>query len=110
MRKRRIDAKIRVAIRAFLAGEAGVTETCQFLSPELSRDKGLVNENDRRLIAEVASGISATLIRAEWHPDFAPAKLKELADYEEKIRDQVKEVCEQILETMKQRKKDAEQE
>jgi len=50
------------------------------------------------------------MIRTEWHPDFAPAKLKELADYEDKVRDQVKEVCERILETMKQRKQNAEQE
>ncbi len=50
------------------------------------------------------------MIRTEWHPDFATAKLTQPAVYEEQMRDQVKEVCERILKTMQQRKHEAEKE
>ena len=108
MRKRRTDAKTRVAIRAFLAGETGAVETCQFLSLELYRDPELADRSDTLFIREVADQVSETMLKREWHPQFAAPKLKQLQQYEEQVKDHLKQICEQILLTFEKRKKDAE--
>jgi len=104
LRKRRTDAKTRVAIRAFLANEVGAVETCQFLSSRMFLYAESLSTNDKYFVEEVADHLSRTLLRTEWHPDFAKSKLEDLDVYEAKIKDEVREICMKILATMEQRK------
>jgi hypothetical protein len=107
MRKRRIDAKTRVIARAYLSGEKNAVETCWLLSPRLYWDQGLVSKDDYKFVKQVVKTTSHLPIgefQENWHPDFLPVKLKELAVFDERYKDGTRIVCQSILDRMALRK------
>ena len=104
MRKRRIYAKARNIARAFLAGESEPSEACLLLAPYTYWNAELFSEPDRLLIKVVTSETDALPVgklRENWHPDYLPAKLEQLAKYDAKIRSDVRDVCERLIATSK---------
>jgi hypothetical protein len=93
MRKRRIEAKTRIAVKAFLAGNAGAAETCLAISRGTYHDSTLLSEEDKTLLKAVGSetdDLPVGKLRDNWHPHFLPAKLEQLARYEATIEEDVK--------------------
>lgn len=107
MRKRRIDAKIRVIARTLLAGESQPSETCYLLLPYTYRNPELFTEEDKVLLRAVDSEIDdlpVGKLRENWHPDFLPAKLEQLAKYDAAIQSNVRGLCERLLAVFESRK------
>ena len=103
MRRRRAEARTRVAIKAFLAGKVGAAETCLAISPARYWDPTFLSEDDKKLITVVTSEtdhLPVGKLRDNWHPDFLPAKLQELTRYEVTIEKDVRDLCERLLEAM----------
>jgi hypothetical protein len=93
MRKRRIEAKTRIAVKAFLAGNAGAAETCLAISRGTYHDSTLLSEEDKTLLKAVGSetdDLPVGKLRDNWHPHFLPAKLEHFARYEAPIEEDVK--------------------
>jgi hypothetical protein len=112
MRKRRIEAKTRIAVKAFLVGDAGAAETCLAISRGTYHASTLLSEEDKKLLKAVGSetdDLPVGKLRDNWHPHFLPAKLEQLARYEATIEEDVKNLCKRLLDAMKARKVEAEQ-
>jgi hypothetical protein len=107
VRKRRIDAKARGIARNFLAGKIQASETCLLLSPYTYWNTELFSDDDKLLIKAVGSetdNLPVGTLAENWHPDFLPAKLAQLAKYDSAIGKNVKELCERLIGTTKSRK------
>lgn len=112
MRKRRIATKTRVAAKTFLAGNAGAAETCLAISRGIYHDSTFLSDEDRRLLKAVGSetdDLPVGKLRDNWHPQFLPAKLEQLARYEATIEEDVKGLCERLLKAMKSSAVEAEE-
>jgi hypothetical protein len=85
MRKRRVEAKTRIAVKAFLAGNAGAAETCLAISHGTYHDSTLLSEEDIKLLKAVGSETD----------DLPVGKLQD-------------NLCMRLLDAMKARKAEAE--
>jgi hypothetical protein len=111
MRKRRLDAKTRVAARTFLAGAVGAVETCVFLRKQLYQDPNLLSVADKNFLERVATETRSLPIgnlKDNWHPDFLPAKLAEVEKYDSRFSKETTLICERVLEAMKLRNEQVE--
>ena len=107
MRKRRIEAKVRVIARTLLAGESQPSETCSLLLPYAYWNPELFTEEDKALLRAVNSetdDLPMGKLRENWHPDFLPAKLDQLAKYDAAIGSDVRGLCERLLAVFERRK------
>ncbi len=103
MRLRRTKAKIRVACRTFLEGEAGAAETCCFLVPFVFQRVLLLPKNQENFLTAVASetdNLPVGKLRDNWHPAFVGPKLEQLRIYEASIQREVELICRSILNQM----------
>jgi hypothetical protein len=77
-------------------GEITAIEACWSLCGFAADRIQLVSEADRNLFIAVQSETDALPVgplKANWHPDFLPAKLDELNRFEAKISGKVREAC-----------------
>jgi hypothetical protein len=112
VRRRGIEAEMLMAAEAFLSGNAGAAETCLAISRGTLYDSPLLSEEDRMLFKVVSSeadDLPVGKLRDNWHPQFLPAKLDELARIEATIEDEVKNLCERLVNTMQMRVVEAEE-
>jgi hypothetical protein len=85
MRKRRIETKTRIAVKAFLASDAGSAETRLAISRGTCHDSTLLSEEDKKLLKAVGSETD----------DLPVGKLQD-------------NLCMRLLDAMKARKAEAE--
>jgi hypothetical protein len=95
-------AKAVATAESFLAGRMTAIEACHAFSVISPLD--LLPPEDRNLFIGVASetdDLPVGALQQNWHPDFLQAKLKDLANYEAKIVDQVRSACLRVVELKK---------
>lgn len=100
MRRRRLEAKLRVTVRAYLEGSASPTETCLALSPFKTWLPECFTKEEETFITAVNSETDALPVGRlieNWHPDYVAPKLATLARYDELLKEQVRSLCESLL-------------
>jgi hypothetical protein len=79
MRKRRIEAKTRIAVRAFLAGNAGAAETRLAISRGTYHASTLLSEeykNCSKAVGSETEDLPVGKLRDNWHPHFLPSEAR----------------------------------
>jgi len=85
---------------ACLDGQIGAVEACWALSGFALSHEHLLPEKDSNLFIGVQSETDALpvgTLREQWHPDFLPAKLEHIAQYEASITNEVKDACGRLI-------------
>jgi predicted nucleic acid-binding OB-fold protein len=98
MRKRKIQAKIRVACRDFLEGRADAIEACWTLNRFDCRENVAILEQDVEVVERVYMGSEKrSMLIDKWHPSVLPEKLLQYQQLEAEIRQEINMICERIL-------------
>jgi len=80
------------------------------LNGRLYQNPDILSIDDRTFLKSVVSEtdhLPIGSLKDNWHPDFLPAKLRELEKYESQVAEETKLVCQRLLVTMEARKKEA---
>jgi len=86
--------------RACLSGQLGAIEASWALAGFVHGHKQFVSTEDRNLFVAVQSetdDLPVGSLKTNWHPDFLPAKLEQVTQYEAAIVNQVKDACERLV-------------
>ena len=96
-------SKALTAARAFLSGQIGAIEACWALSSFAYDTDCPVSQVDRNLFIAIQSetdDLPVGNLKDNWHPDFLPAKLEQLAKYEAAISNDVRGACQRLIAAM----------
>jgi hypothetical protein len=86
--------------REVLDGKVGAVEAARILCGLLHQDSSILSQADFNSIRGIESetdDLPVGRVRELWHPDFLPAKDREIARCEDLYRGRVHAICQRIL-------------
>jgi hypothetical protein len=92
--------------RACLSGQIGAVEACWILSGFAINHERLLPKKDSNLFIGILSETDALpvgTLKDEWHPDFLPAKMEQLAQYEARVTNDVRDACGRLITALEAR-------
>jgi hypothetical protein len=97
------SGKALATAKAFLNGQIGAIDACWALSLLVNDIEHFVSQADRNLFVAVESetdDLPVSNLKENWHPQFLPAKLEQLAKYEAAVSSEVRDACERLVATL----------
>jgi hypothetical protein len=86
--------------QACLSGQIGAIEACWALLSFVNSHQQLLSKDDRNLFVAIESEADALPVgrlKDNWHPDFLPAKLEQLKQYEDMVANDVRDACARLV-------------